>query len=146
MNGGAMNSVPLTKLLALAERAEMQASHKLIQARDAVDACRRQLEDLAAYRHRPAHAAGTRVAAVHFAQASRFFGRVDEALNQQSRRIKELEHAVALHEAEWNAARSERCALEKLLEGAHAEAEQKHRGREQKQQDEAAAQTWLRNN
>lgn len=140
-----MNRQALQQLLALAEREENLAAQRLADARRQAQSCRAQLEDLAAYRGRPAHAAGSLVSAAHLAQAGRFLDRVDEALKLQADRLGELDRVVQERESDWSRLRGERRALEKLLENAVAAAVADERRREQHITDEAAAQVWSRN-
>lgn len=139
-----MNSQALQQLLALAEREENLAAQQLAEARRLAEACRAQLDDLVAYRGRPAHHAGSLVSAAHFAQAGRFLDRVDEALRLQAERLRELDRRVHDCERNWSRLRGERRALEKLLENERAAALADERRREQRVTDEAAAQAWAR--
>lgn len=139
------SSKSLQTLSRIKGREEREAAAHLTTARERLDRERKNLTTVQAYLEE--YSNSTASGGMHsrlLAEGYRFRRRLEQSLEAQQRAVDSAQRQAEAARAHWSAVRSEREAMNKLIDRRREEDQQNERNGEQKQTDEQSLQQSAR--
>lgn len=131
----------------LADSRERDAGRLLVEARERVEECERQLQQLQSYRDEYLGGGepglGT-TDTVRLANRSAFLERLNEAIREQTARTTEARHELERRTEAWRHTRVESAALGRAVDRFERDEQRDAERREQREQDELSMQRSTR--
>jgi len=138
----------LRKVLDIREKAEATAASQLATARQSLQHQQQQYQTLLDYRQeyltRISGQVNQTINAQYFQGLQEFVSRLDDSMSRSRESVDIAEKVVEQRQGLWQKARSERRAVELLIEKEQARSELQRARREQRTMDEFAANKFIR--
>ena len=138
----------LAKVLEIREKAETTAASQLAKARQSLVHQQQQLQTMLDYRQeylgRISAQHNQTITAQSFQSLQEFVSRLDDAMGRSREAVDIAEKVVEQRTGLWQVARTERRAVEILLEKEQAKRQLQQARREQRNMDEFSANKFLR--